>query len=297
MNCPPRHTFRTVFPVLALCWPAVFFDGMDVNWRTHRRKPHRMAGPAPDTGGERVVALRLDDPRRGLGCRPARGGPVRRRSRPRRAHAAVSGDGDGVRAASQGRPHHRPSHDVLTTSGHGGHRSRPEPGSGCGRRRVFRARVLPAVIAVPLLLKLPPESPGVLLERGEREKAVAVADRYGIVRPTPVAAAASGAAARLAEVRALFHPRSRWRPPAVAGLLQRPAARARREHLAAADDRDGQRRRDPGGRPRADRPGRTDHATASRDTDLADRRLPCGAEPGRQVLLRRAEYGPTHTRG
>lgn len=82
-----------------------------------------------------------------------------------------------------------------------------------GRRRVFRARVLPAVIAVPLLLKLPPESPGVLLERGEREKAVAVADRYGIVRPTPVAAAASGAAARLAEVRALFHPRSRWATP------------------------------------------------------------------------------------
>jgi hypothetical protein len=31
MNCPPRHTFRTVFPVLALCRPAVFFDGMDVN--------------------------------------------------------------------------------------------------------------------------------------------------------------------------------------------------------------------------------------------------------------------------
>jgi hypothetical protein len=27
----PSHPFRTVFPVLALCWPAVFFDGMDVN--------------------------------------------------------------------------------------------------------------------------------------------------------------------------------------------------------------------------------------------------------------------------
>ena len=27
----PPHTFRTVFPVLALCWLAVFFDGMDVN--------------------------------------------------------------------------------------------------------------------------------------------------------------------------------------------------------------------------------------------------------------------------
>ncbi|MFE5487165.1 hypothetical protein ACFQ7Q_32130, partial [Streptomyces sp. NPDC056527] len=32
-SSPPRapHTFRTVFPVLALCWLAVFFDGMDVN--------------------------------------------------------------------------------------------------------------------------------------------------------------------------------------------------------------------------------------------------------------------------
>jgi hypothetical protein len=27
----PPHTFRSVFPVLALCWLAVFFDGMDVN--------------------------------------------------------------------------------------------------------------------------------------------------------------------------------------------------------------------------------------------------------------------------
>ncbi|WP_369264666.1 MFS transporter [Streptomyces sp. R35] len=27
----PSHTFRSVFPVLALCWMAVFFDGMDVN--------------------------------------------------------------------------------------------------------------------------------------------------------------------------------------------------------------------------------------------------------------------------
>ncbi|MFF8372066.1 MFS transporter [Streptomyces lydicus] len=26
-----RHTFRSVAPVLALCWLAVFFDGMDVN--------------------------------------------------------------------------------------------------------------------------------------------------------------------------------------------------------------------------------------------------------------------------
>lgn len=28
---PPPHTLRSVLPVLALCWLAVFFDGMDVN--------------------------------------------------------------------------------------------------------------------------------------------------------------------------------------------------------------------------------------------------------------------------
>jgi len=82
-----------------------------------------------------------------------------------------------------------------------------------GWRWVFWAGVLPATIAVPLLLKLLPESPGVLLARGERAKADAVADRYGIPRPTAVAAPAAGAAGRLAAVRALFHPESRWATP------------------------------------------------------------------------------------
>ncbi|MEV7103844.1 hypothetical protein [Streptomyces atroolivaceus] len=28
---PPDRSFRVVAPVIALCWLAVFFDGMDVN--------------------------------------------------------------------------------------------------------------------------------------------------------------------------------------------------------------------------------------------------------------------------
>jgi AAHS family benzoate transporter-like MFS transporter len=82
-----------------------------------------------------------------------------------------------------------------------------------GWRWVFWAGVLPAVIAVPLLLALLPESPGVLLARGEQDKADAVADRYGLPRPTPVAAPAAGAKGRLGAVRALFRPESRWATP------------------------------------------------------------------------------------
>ncbi|MDX3243544.1 MFS transporter [Streptomyces sp. ME18-1-4] len=79
---------------------------------------------------------------------------------------------------------------------------------------VFWAGVPPAVIAVPLLLTLLPEAPGVLLARGgERDRAHAVADRYGLPRPTIVAAPAAGARGHLAAVRALFHPDARWATP------------------------------------------------------------------------------------
>ncbi|MGW7412622.1 MFS transporter [Streptomyces sp. NPDC054863] len=82
-----------------------------------------------------------------------------------------------------------------------------------GRRWVFWAGVLPAVIAVPLLLRLMPESPGVLLARGDRARADAVAARYGLVRPTALEAPAAGARGRLAAVLALFRPESRWATP------------------------------------------------------------------------------------
>ncbi|MFE9453415.1 hypothetical protein [Streptomyces sp. NPDC006739] len=62
------------------------------------------------------------------------------------------------------------------------------------------------MIAVPLLLTLLPEAPGVLLARGERDRAHAVADRYGLPRPTVVAAPTAGARGHLAAVQALFHP-------------------------------------------------------------------------------------------
>jgi AAHS family benzoate transporter-like MFS transporter len=58
-----------------------------------------------------------------------------------------------------------------------------------------------------------PESPGVLLSRGDRERADQVADRYGRPRPTPVASPAAGARGRLDAVLALFRPESRWATP------------------------------------------------------------------------------------
>nr|WP_241745844.1 MFS transporter [Streptomyces lydicus] len=60
-----------------------------------------------------------------------------------------------------------------------------------GWRWVFWAGVLPAVVAAPLLLRLLPESPGVLLAKGRTAEAEAVADRYGMARPAPVYAAAN----------------------------------------------------------------------------------------------------------
>ncbi|MDQ8702608.1 MFS transporter [Streptomyces sp. LHD-70] len=78
---------------------------------------------------------------------------------------------------------------------------------------MFWAGVAPALIAVPLLLKLLPESPGVLLARGQRERAREVAVRYGLPEPTPVEAPASGVKGRLAAVRALFAPGTRGSTP------------------------------------------------------------------------------------
>src|SRR5207244_3850318 len=82
-----------------------------------------------------------------------------------------------------------------------------------GWRAVFWAGVLPAVIAAPLLLRLLPESPGVLLAQGRTPEAHAVADRYGMARPVPADAPPSGAKGRLTAVRALFGPGVRVATP------------------------------------------------------------------------------------
>ncbi|MFF3996385.1 MFS transporter [Streptomyces cyaneofuscatus] len=75
-----------------------------------------------------------------------------------------------------------------------------------GWRWPFAAGVLPALIAVPLLLRFMPESPGVLYARGRFEQARTTAERYGLPAPTAADAPAAGAAGRLRAVRELVAP-------------------------------------------------------------------------------------------
>ncbi|MFF4345716.1 MFS transporter [Streptomyces sp. NPDC001530] len=245
----PSHTFRSVFPVLALCWMAVFFDGMDVNIYG-AVMPHMLEdsglGLTPGSAGTigswttfgmLIGALTAGNITDWLGRRPMLVASVTLFS-VGSAICAWAGDptlfGTGRFVAGLGlgglmplclamvmefAPPRRAAltTGLLMTSYHAGGMFATALGltlaPAAGWRWVFWAGVLPAVIAVPLLLKLLPESPGVLLARGQGAKADAVADRYGLARPIPVAAPAAGARGRLAAVRALFRPESRWATP------------------------------------------------------------------------------------
>jgi AAHS family benzoate transporter-like MFS transporter len=243
------HTFRTVFPVLALCWLAVFFDGMDVNiygavmphmiddsglgltpatagtigsWTTFGMLIGALtAGNLTDWLGRRmmlVASVTLFSLGSGI-CAVAGGVGIFGAGR------FVAGLGLGglmplcLAMVMEFAPPRRAAltTGLLMTSYHFGGMAATGLGltvaPDAGWRWVFWAGVLPAVIAVPLLLKLLPESPGVLLARGRTGEAYAVADRYGLPRPSPVAAPAAGAKGRLAAVRALFDQDSRWATP------------------------------------------------------------------------------------
>ncbi|MFF3455264.1 MFS transporter [Streptomyces sp. NPDC002730] len=238
-----------MLPVLALCWLAVFFDGMDVN----------IYGA--------VMPYMLDDP--GLGLTPASAGTIGSWTtfgmligalvagnitdwlgrRPvlivsvtlfslgsavcaTAGSPALFGTGRFIAGLGLGglmplclamvmefAPPRRAAltTGLLMTSYHFGGMAATGLGltvaPSAGWRWVFWAGVLPAVIVVPLLSKVLPESPGVLLARGERDRADAVADRFGLPRPTPVEAPASGAKGRFDAVLALFRPESRWATP------------------------------------------------------------------------------------
>ncbi|WP_432189663.1 MFS transporter [Streptomyces sp. Tue6028] len=245
----PPHTFRTVFPVLALCWLAVFFDGMDVNIYG-AVMPHMLDDPGlgltPSTAGTigswttfgmLIGALTAGNLTDWLGRRLMLVSSVTLFS----IGSAVCALAGGVGLFGTGRfvsglglgglmplclamvmefaPPRRAAltTGLLMTSYHAGGMAATGLGlslaPAAGWRWVFWAGVLPAVVAVPLLLKLLPESPGVLLARGLRDRADAVADRYGLPRPTAVAAPAAGAKGRLAAVQGLFRPEARWATP------------------------------------------------------------------------------------
>ncbi|MGD1221664.1 MFS transporter [Streptomyces krungchingensis] len=245
----PPHTFRTVFPVLALCWLAVFFDGMDVNIYG-AVMPHMLDDPGlgltPSTAGTigswttfgmLIGALTAGNLTDWLGRRLMLVSSVTLFS----IGSAICALAGGIGLFGTGRfvsglglgglmplclamvmefaPPRRAAltTGLLMTSYHAGGMAATGLGlslaPAAGWRWVFWAGVLPAVVAVPLLLTLLPESPGVLLARGLRERADAVADRYGLPRPTAVAAPAAGAKGRLAAVQGLFRPEARWATP------------------------------------------------------------------------------------
>ncbi|MFJ2743822.1 MFS transporter [Streptomyces sp. NPDC087440] len=250
-SAPPGrpHTFRSVLPVLALCWLAVFFDGMDVNIYG-AVMPHMLDDPGLGlttssagtigswtTFGMLIGALTAGNLTDWLGRRPMLAGSVLLFSLGSALCAlagtpALFGAGRFVAGLGLGglmplclamvmefAPPRRVAltTGLLMTSYHAGGMVATGLGltlaPAAGWRWVFWAGVLPALIAVPLLLRLMPESPGVLLARGDRARADAVADRYGLVRPTAVAAPAAGARGRWDAVLALFRPESRWATP------------------------------------------------------------------------------------
>ncbi|MFE5299664.1 MFS transporter [Streptomyces sp. NPDC056632] len=246
---PRAHTLRSVLPVLALCWVAVFFDGMDVTIYG-AVMPHMLDDPGLGltpasagtigswtTFGMLIGALTAGTVTDWLGRRPMLVASIVLFSAGS-AVCALAGDlvlfGAGRFVSGLGlgglmplclamvlefAPPRRAAlmTGLLMTSYHVGGMTATGLGIGlaptAGWRWVFWAGVLPAVVAVPLLLALLPESPGVLLARGQRDRADAVADRYGLARPTPAAASTAGALGRVAAVRALFRPESRWVTP------------------------------------------------------------------------------------
>ncbi|WP_406317699.1 MFS transporter [Streptomyces sp. NBC_00118] len=256
---PPR-TFRAVAPVIALCWLVVFFDGMDVNIYG-AVMPHLLddkgfgftASTAGTIGswttfGMLIGALGCGTLTDWLGRKPMVTGSVALFSAGSAVcalapSAAVFGGGRflaglglgglmpiGLAIVAEFAPPRRAAlaTGLMMTSYHAGGMAATGLGLALGPdhgwRVVFWAGVIPAVIAVPLVLKWLPESPAVLFARGRTADASAVAARYGLPEPTRAEAPAAGAKGRFSAIASLFAPGTRAATPLLwvasfAGLL------------------------------------------------------------------------------
>ncbi|MGW3147741.1 MFS transporter [Streptomyces sp. NPDC001177] len=254
------RSFTLVAGVIALCWLAVFFDGMDVNIYG-AVMPHLLDDPglgfspalAGTVGSWTTFGMLLGALAAGtltdlLGRKPLVVGSIVLFS----LGSAVCATAPGVAAFGAGRfvsglglgglmpiglaivaefaPPRRAAlaTGVMMTSYHAGGMTATGIGLAVapehGWRWVFWAGVLPALIAVPFVVKWLPESPGVLFARGQRQAAGAVAAKYGLPRPEEALAPKAGARGRLSAVTSLFAPGTRWATPLLwiasfAGLL------------------------------------------------------------------------------
>ncbi|MFE9629008.1 MFS transporter [Streptomyces sp. NPDC006527] len=257
---PPPRSFKVVAPVIALCWLAVFFDGMDVNIYG-AVIPHLLDDPSLGfspgkagtvgswtTFGMLIGALATGTLTDWLGRKPLVTGSVLLFSLGSALCAVapdvsvfaagrfVSGLGlgglmpIGLALVAEFAPPRRAAlaTGLMMTSYHAGGMAATGISLAVapdhGWRWVFWAGALPAVVAVPLVVKWLPESPGVLFAKGRTEQAYAVADRYGLDRPGASAAPSAGAKGRMTAIRGLFAPGFRRATPLLwiasfAGLL------------------------------------------------------------------------------
>ncbi|MFJ2772163.1 MFS transporter [Streptomyces sp. NPDC087300] len=257
---PPERTFRAVAPVIALCWLVVFFDGMDVNIYG-AVMPHLIddkdfgftASTAGTVGswttfGMLVGALGCGTLTDWLGRKPMVTGSVVVFSLGSALCALapsvfvfgagrfVSGLGlgglmpIGLAIVAEFAPPRRAAlaTGLMMTSYHAGGMAATGLGLALGPdhgwRVVFWAGVIPALVAVPLVLKWLPESPGVLFAKGRTREAETVAARYLLPAPTRAEAPEAGARGRFAAVASLFGPGQRLATPLMwlasfAGLL------------------------------------------------------------------------------
>ncbi|MFG2389859.1 MFS transporter [Streptomyces lavendulae] len=240
---------RRPLVVLALCWLVVLFDGMDVNVYG-AVMPRMLADPGlgltPATAGTvgswttfgmLVGALAAGNLTDWTGRRPVIVGGTLLFS----AGAALCAAAQGVEAFGLGRfvtglglggvmpvclsmvmefaPGARAAltAGALMTSYHVGGMLATGLGltlaADSGWRPVFWAGAVPALVAVPLLLWLLPESPAVLLAKGRTAESRKLALRYGLLPPHATTAPAAGARARWHTAVALFRGTGRRATP------------------------------------------------------------------------------------
>ncbi|MFD4632083.1 MFS transporter [Streptomyces sp. NPDC058284] len=257
---PPERTFRSVAPVIALCWLVVFFDGMDVNIYG-AVLPHLVDDPdlgftastagtigSWTTFGMLIGALGCGTLTDWAGRKPMVAGSVVLFSLGSALcalapSAAAFGAGRfvsglglgglmpiGLAMVAEFAPPRRAAlaTGLMMTSYHAGGMTATGLGLALGPdhgwRVVFWTGVVPALVAVPLVWKWLPESPGVLLAKGRGREAAAVAERYRLPVPSPAEAPGAGVRGSVTAVAALFTPGRRLATPLLwlasfAGLL------------------------------------------------------------------------------